>query len=136
MINVSRPSPRWLPVHTFAIGFSLSHLILDWHFDLFGPLTTSLSTVQALVLVVGAAVYALWASSLTLASQGSRRGMIATLVLCGVGGLGNGFSIVACLPPCPAAFPFGDISHVGSLVFGVWAMIESWQTFKQNQFVQ
>jgi hypothetical protein len=131
MMNAARPSARWLSAHTLAIGFSLGHLILDWHLDLFGPATTSLSTVQALILVVGAAVYALWASSLALAGQGSRRGMIATLGLCAVGGLGNGLSIVACFPPCSGASPFGDISHIGSLIFGMWAMVESWRALRQ-----
>ena len=99
MMNLSQTRPRWLPAHTLAIGFSLSHLILDWHLDLFGPLNpNSLSTVQAFVLVLGAVVYAAWAGALALASQGSRRGLVVTLVLSGLGGLGNGLSIVACLP--------------------------------------
>jgi hypothetical protein len=133
MINTARQkSRRWLTVHTLAIGFSLSHLFLDWQFNLFGSSTNSLSTVQALVLVTGAAVYALWAAALALAGQGSRRGMIATLVFSGLGGLGNGLSIVACPPPCSGAFPFGDISHIGSLVFGAWAMIESWRALRQR----
>lgn len=133
MKSVIQTRPRWLPLHTLAIGFSLSHLILDWHLNLFGPLTpTSLSGVQAFVLVIGAVVYASWAASLALASQGSRRGLITTLILCAVGGLGNGLSIVACLPPCSGASPFGDISHIGSLVFATGAMAESWQALKKH----
>lgn len=133
MMNLSQSRPRWLPVHTLAIGFSLSHLILDWHLDLFDPLVpTSLSVTQALVLVLGAVVYASWAAALVLASQGSQRGLITTLVLCAVGGLGNGLSIVACLPPCSGASPFGDISHIGSLIFATWAMVESWQALKKH----
>jgi hypothetical protein len=104
MKSVIQTRPHWLLVHTLAIGFSLSHLILDWHLDLFGSLIpTSLSVVQAFVLVIGAVVYASWAAALALASQGSRRGLITTLLLCAVGGLGNGLSIVACLPPCSGA---------------------------------
>ena len=133
MISLTQSRPRWLPVHTLAIGFSLSHFILDWHLDLFGPpVPTSLSGTQAFVLVLGAVVYASWAAALALASQGSRRGLMTTLVLCAVGGLGNGLSIVACLPPCSGASPFGDISHIGSLFLGGWAMVESWQTLKQH----
>jgi hypothetical protein len=131
-IDVSRLSQRWLLANTLAIGFSLSHLILDWHLDLFGPATTYLSTAQALILVIGSAVYALWAYALALANRGSRRAMIATIGLCALGGLGNGLSIIACLPPCAGAFPFGDISHIGSLVFGLWAILEVWLTLKQK----
>ena len=69
MISLTQTRPRWLPAHTLAIGFSLSHLILDWHLDLFGSLNpTSLSAVQAFVLVMGAVVYASWAAALVLAS--------------------------------------------------------------------
>jgi hypothetical protein len=133
MIDVSRLRSRWLPAHTLAIGFSLCHTILDWHLDLYGPLTPAyLSTVQASVLVLGSTVYALWATALVLASQGSRRGMLAALVLSAVGGLGNGLAIVACMPICPAAIPFGDISHIGSLVFGTWAIVESWRALRQQ----
>ncbi len=127
MKKLARPSGRWLPAHTLAIGFSLMHTILDWHLDLYGSATTSLALVQALVLILGASVYALWASMLTLAGQGSRGAMFATLPISILGGLGNGLSIVACLPPCSGAFPFGDLSHIGSLVFGLWAVIESWK---------
>lgn len=133
MISLTQTRPRWLPAHTLAIGFSLSHLILDWHLDLFGSLNpTSLSAVQAFVLVMGAVVYASWAAALVLASQGSQRGLMTTLVLCAVGGLGNGLSIVACPPPCSGASPFGDISHIGSLIFSMWAMVETWQALKHR----
>ncbi len=86
-MKVSRQlSKRWLPVHTLAIAFSLGHVILDWHFDLFGPLSPTLTAYQALVLVLGATLYALWACALALAIQGSRPAMVATVMLCAVGG--------------------------------------------------
>ena len=124
--------PQWLLAHSLAIGFSLMHVILDWHLDLFGPLVkTSLSGVQALTLVWGITVYAAWEVSLVLAVLGSRRALIATIGLCALGGLGNGLSILFCLPPCPGAAPFGDISHIGSLVFGLWGVVESWRALRQ-----
>lgn len=125
-------SRRWLPAHALAIGFSLGHVILDWHAGLFGPMESVMRPVQALVLVSGASLYAVWASVLTLAGQGSRVGLVATLVVSAVGGLGNGLAIVACPPPCEAAAPFGDLSHVGSLVFGAWAMYESWRALTRR----
>lgn len=134
MINPARPSSRWLPVHTMAIGFSLAHLTLDWHYDLFGPATPLLSIPQMLVLVIGSTLYALWAMALTLAGQGSRRAITATIILSAIGGLGNGLPIVYCLPICDAAFPFGDLSHIGSLVFGVWAIYESWRALIRDAY--
>jgi hypothetical protein len=117
-----------LPAHALAIAFSLSHLNLDWGAQLMGgPIGPAIAPVQALVLVIGSALYALWASALVIAGQGSRRAMAATLPLCAIGALGNGLSIVACPPPCGGAAPMGDLAHVGSLVCGVWAIFESWR---------
>ena len=120
------PSRRWLPAHALAIAFSLAHLCLDWGVQVIGgPIGAVITPAQALVLVIGSALYALWASALVVAGQGSRRAMAATLPLCAIGALGNGLSIVACPPPCGGAAPMGDLAHVGSLVFGVWALHES-----------
>jgi hypothetical protein len=108
------------------MGFSLGHLMLDWGIDVIdGPLGAVVTPTQALVLVVGAALYAAWTSALVVAGQGSRRAMAATLPLCATGALGNGLSIVACPPPCGGAAPMADLTHIGSLVFGAWALYES-----------
>lgn len=132
MRSVIQPGPRWLTAHTLAIGFSLMHAILDWHYNLFGPAEPILSLPQTATLLIGSTLYALWAMALTRAGQGSRLAMIATLCLCAVGGLGNGLAIVFCPPICGAAFPFGDLSHIGSLVFGVWAIYESWRALRRT----
>jgi hypothetical protein len=122
------PSPRWLPVHTLAVAFSLAHLTLDWGVGIIGgPVGSAITPVQTLVLVVGSALYALWTAALVVAGQGSKLAMGATIVLCAVGALGNGSSIVACPPPCGGAAPIGDLTHIGSLVFGLWAIYESWR---------
>jgi hypothetical protein len=108
------------------MGFSLGHLMLDWGVDVIGgPVGAVVTPTQALVLVVGAALYAAWTSALVVAGQGSRRAMAATLPLCATGALGNGLSIVACPPPCGGAAPLGDLTHIGSLAFGAWALYES-----------
>lgn len=125
-MNPPRPGTHWLTAHALTVGFSLMHMTLDWHYDLFGPSNPTLTITQALVLVIGSVLYALWAMALTRAGQGSRHAMIATIPLAAVGGLGNGLAIVFCPPIiCATAFPFGDASHIGSLVFGVWAIYES-----------
>ena len=132
MGTLYRPRRGWLPAHALAIAFSLAHLMTDWGVQVIGgPIGPVIAPVQALVLVIGSALYALWASALVLAGQGSRRAMAATLALCAIGALGNGLSILACPPPCGGAAPVGDLTHVGSLVFGVWAIYESWRALAQ-----
>jgi hypothetical protein len=122
-----QPTRFWLPAHALAMGFSLGHVILDWHAELFGLLVPVMRPSQALVLLSGASLYPLWMLALVLAERGSRVALLATFALCTKGGLGNGLSIVACLPPCRAAAPFADLTHIGSLVFGLWGMVESWR---------
>lgn len=125
MTNVSRwPGKRWLLAHTLGIAFSLSHVMLDLWAGVVGPLSDSLrlTAPQVLLLVVGAGIYALWAYALVMSSLGSRGWLWATIGLAAVASL-NGFSIVSCPPPC--AFPVGDLSHIGSLGFCLWAMLES-----------
>jgi hypothetical protein len=129
---ITQTSSRWLLAHTLAIGFSLAHLTLDWHLDLFGAAETNLSLAQAATLLIGSSVYALWAMGLSQAGQGKRNGLWLTIYTAGLGGLGNGLSIVFCPPICGAAFPYGDLSHLGSLIFGAWAIYESWQALRQN----
>ncbi len=63
---------RWRAAHALAMGFSLDHLMLDWGVDVIdGPVGAAVTPVQALVLVVGAALYAGWARALVVAGQGS-----------------------------------------------------------------
>jgi hypothetical protein len=134
-MNPVQINSRWLLAHTLAIGFSLAHLTLDWHLDLFGASETSLSVAQAATLLIGSSLYALWAMALAQAAQGKRMGMNLTIFAAGLGGLGNGASIVFCPPICGAVFPFGDLSHIGSLIFGVWAIYESWRALNpKTQF--
>ncbi len=41
--------------------------------------------------------------------------------------LANGLvGVLACLPPCPGAFPYQDIAHFGNIIFGGWASYATW----------
>ncbi len=117
------PSQRWLLVHALAIAFSLSHVILDWWAGLLAPPGDTMSGKGMLLLGLSVAIYALWAYALALASHGSRWWLVVTIGVSAVSSL-NGFAIIYCLPPC--VFPVGDLSHIGALIFCLWAIIESW----------
>ena len=71
-----------LPAHALAMGFSLGHVILDWHAENFGPLAPAIRPTQALVLVLSASLYPLWALALVLADRGSRVALLTTFALC------------------------------------------------------
>ncbi|MCW5852690.1 MAG: hypothetical protein KIT87_21650 [Anaerolineae bacterium] len=121
---------RGLTVHTLAIAFSLAHMVMDWWAGLLGPFALPVPVGQVGVLVLSAGMYALWARALVLGSLGSRSSLVSTMLLSALASL-NGFSIVACLPPCGGAYSVADLAHIGSLVFCLWAILESWQALKR-----
>ncbi|MAG36924.1 MAG: hypothetical protein CL878_11875 [Dehalococcoidia bacterium] len=125
----ARVWPRWLWLNALALAFSLAHLLLDWHVGVFGASSDSVSVLQGGLLVLIAAVYAWWGLSLATAGRGQRSGLVWLLILsAGWAFAGNGLAILACLPPC--VFPYGDVTHLGSLVFGGWAAYETWQAMR------
>ena len=106
----------WLQVG--AIGLSLNHILLDLSIVLFGP-TAEVGALAGVLTIVVALIYVVWAMSLARAAQGRADALPSLLVYAAVWAmLGNGGTIVFCPPPCAGAVPFGEIAHVGSLVFG------------------
>lgn len=123
----SAPLARCLPLNALALGFSLAHVLVDWHIGLFGASTPDLSGTQAALVGLVCALYAWWAVALA-AAQGTRSGLLALAVLSGGWSvLGNGLPLFLCLPPCDDAFPYQDLAHAGNLLFGAWAAYESWR---------
>jgi hypothetical protein len=124
------PNQRWLLVHTLAIAFSLSHVILDWWAELIALPGDTLSGAGMMTLVFSVGIYALWANALVMASHGRRWALWVTIAVSAISSL-NGFAIVYCLPP--RLFPVGDLSHIGRLVFCLWAVFESWRTLQRTR---
>ena len=101
-----------------AILFSFVHYLIDWHIGLFGETSEDVSILQAALVFLSGLLYAAWA--VMLGSAEAKRSHAAALLVFSGGWtfLGNGLVIFACLPPCEAGFPYQDIAHVGSLLFG------------------
>lgn len=115
-----------------AIAFSFMHAILDWFVGLFGTDRAYLSPVAAAFLGLEGLLYAGWAIALTLALAGERTWLAVVFVFTfGWALLANGASIVFCLPPCPALSPYGDVAHLGSLIFGASASVVAWRQVRR-----
>lgn len=113
-----------------AIAFSFTHAVLDWFVGLFGTDRAYLSPTAAALLGLEGLLYAGWAIALAL--RGERTWMAIVFVFTfGWALLFNGSSIVFCLPPCPALSPYGDVAHLGSLIFGAWASVVAWRRVRQ-----
>lgn len=126
-----RLTANWLLFHAVAIPMATVHAIVDWHIGLFGPSSPVLSPTQAGVAIGMSVVTAFWAVGLAWAARGEARGHATAFVVALLWGFaGNGVAIVGCLPPCPDGFPYQDLSHVGSLVFGGAAAWASWRQLR------
>lgn len=123
----------WLPLSAASLGFSLFHVLVDWHIGLFGATSQVLSAPQAALAWVTAALYGWWGWSLANAAAGRRSFLASVLVLtAGWAFAGNGLVIAACPPPCPGGFPHQDIAHVGSLVLGAVGGYATWRGLREQ----
>ena len=130
----SRITAHWLTLHALALLSATLHAVVDWHIGLFGPTSSTLSLPQAGVAVGMSLVTALWALGLAWAARDEARGHVTVLIVALLWGfLGNGLVIAACPPPCADGFPYQDLSHVGSLVFGAAASWASWRRWRASR---
>jgi len=113
--------PLWLWLNLAAMAASIMHILLDFGVGLFPMQGTLAPAVQAVVVLI-TLIQVWWVVSLVAGARGLGGG-VASAVILGLGWtlLTNGFAIVYCMPPCPAAAPLTDVAHVGSLVLGIVA---------------
>ena len=111
-----------------AFSSSLSHLFVDFHIGLFGPSSLSMSLPQASLAAAFGVLYGWWAFSLGAARHGSSSGLVAAFAFAiGWAFCVNGLIAMLVAPPPSAGFPYQDITHVGSLIFGGAAAYGLWQ---------
>ena len=123
----------WAALSAAALAVSLLHALVDWHIGLFGATSEVLSTPQAALAWLTAALYGWWAWSLAKAAAGSRSYLASVLVLTvGWALAGNGLVVFACLPPCPGGFPHQDIAHISSLAAGAVGGVAVWLSLRDQ----
>jgi len=112
-----------------ALASSLLHALVDVWIGIFGR-GQAIRAGEAATLVAIAVLYAWWALLFSVAAR--RDALWGLLALAGFwaaftsGAIGFAF----CVPPCAGAPPLGDLSHLGSLVFGAWAMLATWRAMR------
>lgn len=122
-------APRWLPWTGFAAFAALAHVLIDAHIGLWGETSEEMSAVQAVNVTTLGALYGWWLVVVGLAVQGYRTAMRSALVLVFVFVcLLNGAAAFVAAPPPSSAFPYQDISHGLSLVFGGVATVMLWRS--------
>jgi hypothetical protein len=125
--------PAWLGLNVAALTASLAHTFVDYHIGLFGASSPTMSLAQAGNVLLTCLVIAWWGVSLATARSGTRPGLSGAYALAvGWALLANGIAAVVAVPPPSAAFPYQDITHFGSLIFGGLAAYTTRREIKQN----
>jgi hypothetical protein len=115
---------RWRPLSLAAMGFSLAHLFIDFHIGLFGASSQRMRLQEAALAATFGLLYAAWARALARASEAQRGGFVASLIFAaGWAFFVNGVAALGAAPPPSWGFPYQDIAHFGSLVFGGLATV-------------
>jgi hypothetical protein len=123
--------PAWLGLNLAALVASLAHGFIDFHLGGFGVPSPTMSPLQAGNILLICLVMGWWSLSLATAQSGTRPGLSGAFVLAlGWALLGNGAIFVLAPPPSPA-FPYQDIAHFSSLIFGGLAASMTARELKQ-----
>ena len=124
--------PAWLGFNVAALTASLAHTFIDMHLGLLGATSLRLSPVQAGTVLLICLVIAWWSLSLATATAGARPGLSGAFALAvGWALLANGAAVVIAAPPPSPAFPYQDIAHFSSLIFGGLAAYTTWRELRQ-----
>jgi hypothetical protein len=111
--------PSWLLLNVAALIFALAHSLVDFHLGLFGETSIFMTPLQAANILVICLITGWWSVSLAIAAGDGRGGLSSVFVLSLAWAfLGHGAVAIMAAPPPSAAFPYQDITHFGSLIFG------------------
>jgi hypothetical protein len=126
--------PIWLLMNAAALAFTLAHVLIDFQIGLFGETSLTMTPLQAANAFITSLVFASWSASMAMAASGSSKGYSATFALViGWAILSNGLVAVFAAPPPSAAFPYQDITHFGSLIFGGLGAYAVWREMRRLQ---
>lgn len=134
MTTAAPKIPAWLAFNVAALTASLAHSFVDTHLGLFGASSPLMSPLQAGTILLICLVIGWWSLSLATATAGARPGLSAAFVLSvGWALLANGAAVIIAAPPPSSAFPYQDITHFSSLLFGGVAAVATWRELKQQR---
>ena len=125
---MANTSNAWIAWTSAALVASLVHVLVDFHIGLYGEASSRMSSLQAANLFFTSLVYGLWIYAATVAATGDKSALVSALVIAVLWAfLWNGVVGLAVSPPPSSAFPYQDIAHASSIVFGACAGVSIWR---------
>lgn len=118
----------WIAWTAAALLASLAHVLIDFHIGLYGEASSRVSSLQAANLFLTSLVYGWWIYAVAVAGSGNGPALVSALVVAALWAfLWNGLIGLMVSPPPSSAFPYQDIAHVSSIVFGADASAAIWR---------
>ncbi len=131
--RASRP-PSWLLLNVAALTASLAHVFVDYHIGLFGQSSLTMTPLQAANILLTCLVVAWWALSLALASHEAGGSLFSALTMSvGRSLFAHGLAAIVAVPPPSAAFPYQDLAHFSSLIFGGLSGYTTWNEIRTRR---
>lgn len=122
--NISNTWTAWTAA---ALTTSLIHVLIDLHIGLYGETSLQMTPLQAANLFVTSLVYGWWMHTVAVASSGDCSALLSALAVTVLWAfLWNGLKGFIVSPPPSSAFPYQDLAHILSLVFGAAAGVATW----------
>jgi len=123
----------WLWLGLLALMSCLAHLLVDLRIGIYGNTSPTLKGWDGSLAGLNALAIGMWAFTLSLAASGDRTGFAAAAVFALVHGtLGNGLISLFIAPPPSLGFPYQDVTHFGSLIFGTLAALAAWKQVRRT----
>lgn len=133
MATAAPKIPAWLGFNAAALTASLAHTFIDVHLGLFGANSLFMSPLQAGTVLLLCLVFVWWSLSLATADSGARAGLSGAFALAvGWALLANGAAVIIAAPPPSPAFPYQDIAHFSSFIFGGLAAYTTWRELRRQ----
>lgn len=134
MKTTSIQTYSWFVVSVAALAASLAHVFIDFHIGLYGASSSEMSPLQAATILLTCLMYAWWTASLAVAYAGSRSGLASVVAITlGWAFLYNGVLAFAAAPPPSDAFPYQDIAHLNSFIFGGLGAYSTWRVVRLSE---
>ena len=128
MGELANTSNKWIAWTSAALVASLVHVLVDFHIGLYGETSSRVSWLQAANLFFASLVYGWWIYAAAVAASGEKSALVSALIIAVLWAfLWNGVVGLAVSPPPSSAFPYQDIAHASSIVFGAGASASIWR---------